>query len=696
MLFIVLVLSVITLTRSCTLQSQAAMDNLQGIVGAAAKDTQRQLEGYLDVAQILAQIMDSYETIDPVQRRMRYDDMLFSVLSANPHIIDVYTVWHPYALDNMDAQLGQYISLYTRESGSIEYRSYPAPQRLLAEVTTTETLGEPTPRIIRGNTMYTISLNAPIVETDGTVVGVVGVNVDMALFQPMIAEIKPYGTGRTRMISSNGMVIAHYQVERIGTNFQETGALGETGMRLILESQQTGTPSAFTVDGLASICYPFYVGNASNPLTLVITVPEETLLAPVKTMAQFSILTAVLCILAGGFITFGMARTIAKPILQVTAMLKDISEGAGDLTKRISIRTKDEIEDLACYFNLTIDKIRSLMVDIKAHGASLSAIGIELSSHMTETAAAMNEIAAHIQSIKGQVVNQSASVTETNSTMRQITTHIEKVNGYIEEQTTHISQSSSAIEQMIANISSVTQTIVRNLENVKDLASASENGRNGLQEVAADIQGIARQWDGLLEITAMMENIASQTNLLSMNAAIEAAHAGELGKGFAVVAEEIRKLADSSGEQSKIITMVLKKIKDSRTQISKSTNEVLNRFEAIDQGVKIVSGQEENVKEAMEEQGTGSQQILKVMAYLNEISQYVRSGSMEMLAGSKEIIQETQNLENVTTEVSNAINEMSSGVEQVNGSVNRVNSLSLKNKQHIDTLVHEIAKFKVE
>jgi methyl-accepting chemotaxis protein len=103
-------------------------------------------------------------------------------------------------------------------------------------------------------------------------------------------------------------------------------------------------------------------------------------------------------------------------------------------------------------------------------------------------------------------------------------------------------------------------------------------------------------------------------NLLSMNAAIEAAHAGELGKGFAVVAEEIRKLAESSGEQSKTITAVLKKIKDSRTQIAKSTNEVLNRFEAIDQGVKIVSGQEAKVKDAMAEQGTGSQQILKVLA----------------------------------------------------------------------------------
>ena len=428
----------------------------------------------------------------------------------------------------------------------------------------------------------------------------------------------------------------------------------------------------------------------------MISVPVETVLAQVTAMTRFSILIAALCILGGGLIIFLMAGSIAKPIIQVSAMLKDISQGEGDLTKRISINTKDEIEDLAHYFNLTIEKIRGLIVIIKQQSISLFDIGTELSSNMTETAAAMNQISANIQSIKGQVVNQSSSVTETNSTMEQITTNIEKLNGHIEDQTSHISQSSTAIEQMIANINSVAQTIVRNLERVKQLANASEIGRNGLQEVSTDIQGIAKESEGLLEITAVMENIASQTNLLSMNAAIEAAHAGESGKGFAVVADEIRKLAESSGEQSKTIAVVLKKIKDSIDKIMKSTDEVLNRFEAIDNGVKSVSGQEEQVKDAMEEQGTGSKEILKVLAHLNEITQYVRSGSAEMLVGSKKIIKESRNLGRVTSEVSNAINEMSSGAEQVNQSVNRVSNLSVDNKQHIDTLVNEISKFRVE
>ncbi|MDR2783811.1 MAG: methyl-accepting chemotaxis protein, partial [Treponema sp.] len=183
---------------------------------------------------------------------------------------------------------------------------------------------------------------------------------------------------------------------------------------------------------------------------------------------------------------------------------------------------------------------------------------------------------------------------------------------------------------MLANIQSVTRTLVASEGNIRELSEISEIGRSGLQEVAGDIQEIARESEGLLEINSVMQNIASQTNLLSMNAAIEAAYAGEAGKGFAVVADEIRKLAESSGEQSKTISGVLKKIKGSIDKITKSTEGVLLRFEAINEGMGKVTEQEATVRCAMEEQGMGSKNILEAISGLHEITDEVTRKAQAM------------------------------------------------------------------
>ncbi|WP_461252269.1 methyl-accepting chemotaxis protein, partial [Treponema sp. R8-4-B8] len=183
----------------------------------------------------------------------------------------------------------------------------------------------------------------------------------------------------------------------------------------------------------------------------------------------------------------------------------------------------------------------------------------------------------------------------------------------------------------------------------------------------------ARESEGLLQINRVMKDIASQTNLLSMNAAIEAAHAGDAGKGFAVVADEIRKLAESSSVQSKTISNVLNKIKGSIDKVGESTDTTLTRFDVIDKDIKTVTEQEENIRNAMEEQNEGSKQILEAVGRLNEITRQVKDESAQMLQGSREVIRERRNLENVTQEITGGINEIALGAEQINEAVKMVN-----------------------
>ena len=407
------------------------------------------------------------------------------------------------------------------------------------------------------------------------------------------------------------------------------------------------------------------------------------------TLIILSAIGVVLGLVIGVFI----AGLITVPVASLSKALGEVAQG--DLTKRLVIDGEDEVAAASVSFNTTMEEFSKLIASIKAQSGALSKIGTSLASNMAQTASAVNEITANIQSIKGRVVNQSASVTETSATMEQVSGNIGKLNTHVERQTEAIARSASALEQMIANIQSVNATLAKNAVNVKGLQASSESGRVNLQEVLADIHEVSRESEGLMEINSVMSNIASQTNLLSMNAAIEAAHAGEAGRGFAVVADEIRKLAESSGAQSKTIGNVLKKIHESINKISKSTDRVMTGFEVIDQSVKTVAEQEEIIRNAMQEQNEGSKQILQSSGTVSEITHEVKSGSTEMLEGSKEVIAEGKNLQRLTQEITDGMNEMAVGTEQVNQAVNTVNDMSGKTSESIDVLVRSVSQFKV-
>ncbi|MDR0689838.1 MAG: methyl-accepting chemotaxis protein [Spirochaetaceae bacterium] len=419
----------------------------------------------------------------------------------------------------------------------------------------------------------------------------------------------------------------------------------------------------------------------------------------VTTLQTHSIRQIVMSLVFGfaglGLFLFFLRGTF-KRLAQVTRILKEISEGEGNLTTRINTGKMDEIGIMADYVNQTMEKIRHIVVTIKEQTNKLFNIGSELAENMSQTAAAIQEITVNIQNFKNQAIDQSASVEKTTATMEQVTHNIDRMGTSVEMQIESVSQASGAIEEMFANIQSVIQTLVKNTDNVDHLTLSSEEGRTSLQTVAADIQEIARESEGLLQINGVMQTIASQTNLLAMNAAIEAAHAGEAGKGFAVVADEIRKLAESSSDQSKIISGVLKKIKDSIDKIINSTNIVLEKFEFIDSSVQTVSVQEANIRSAMEEQGQGSKQILDAVKNLSMLTQNVKQSSAIIMEGSGQVIKESKNLELVTEEISRGVHDMTAETEQINAAVFRVNEISSQNKEYIDTLAVEISKFKIE
>jgi methyl-accepting chemotaxis protein len=544
-----------------------------------------------------------------------------------------------------------------------------------------------------------LMFSAPVYSEAGTVAGALVGRMNGNALAEITKNVRFGQNGYAYMVNESGVFVSHRDNELVSRQYNPIEAA---------RTDPATVPLARAVQAVLSdksgfLTYVFngrdtyagFVPVEGSPWKFVVTAERGELLAGISRLTVLIAGAGTIVLLIGIGIAILIGRSVSKPISAAVQVLKGISEGEGDLTRRLDIKSKDELGDLARYFNKMVGKIEELILIIKDRALALRRIGNGLAENMVLTAASINDINDTVTNVNARVREQSESVSASGAAMSLISENIDTLNGEVARQTQSVEQSSQAIEEMLANIRTVADTLAANNENVKHLMETSDIGRNGLSDVAADIRGIALESEGLLEINGVMENIASQTNLLSMNAAIEAAHAGESGKGFAVVADEIRKLAVSSAEQSKTVAEVLKKIKSSIDKITSSTSSVLSEFESIDGSIKMVAQQEDMIRGAMEEQGEGSRLILDAISRLREITRQVKEGTAKMLDNSKSIIKESRNLEGLSAEIKFSMDEMAVGAGNIITSVREVNESGDKNKANIDSLVEEVSRFKV-
>lgn len=456
------------------------------------------------------------------------------------------------------------------------------------------------------------------VQRQGRTIGVVGIDVTLGELTDFIQSIKLGTSGYVMMVQDDGIILA--DPKNPGNNFNNLGELSDEGYR------QLGTMSEG--NGLIQIGDTTYAAKVLTSTNLgwkLIGLEEKSAIMS-EVYSMLFIITGIGTVIAFAFLAFGifLANSLAKPIVNTTLMIKDIAEGEGDLTKRLTVSTKDEVGELAKWFNQFLDSLQKIIADVASHATVVDSS----SGHLLSIASTLSSNAEET-SKKAETV--AASSEEMNTNMNTI-------SNTMEETTNNTTMVASAVEEMAATINEIAQ-------NSEQARTISEGAVSQATSASTKVNELGEAANAISVVTETITEISEQTNLLALNATIEAARAGEAGKGFAVVANEIKELAKQTAEATA-------EIKQKIEGVQGNTNATVEEIEAIGTVIHDINDIISTIATAIEEQSAATNEIANNVTQasqgIEEVNQNISEGTMVI----NEINAEVASVNDSATEIS--------------------------------------------
>ena len=536
-----------------------------------------------------------------------------------------------------------------------------------------------------GSLVTTVAMAA---REGGFLKGVVGIDIMLDTMNEVVQKLRLSKGGLSFIIDKNGDYLTNEDASKIlNANFFNDypalkGCKSELGSTFVDLKAGGGYYLAGSPIEKSNGWIFVTVGKSSELFEML----KKTIFI-ITTMAIVGVVVSLL-------IAFVLATGIVRPIKTVDKTVNQIASGNADLTQRLPVDSNDEIGSLETGFNKFVEKLQEIISQIQCSKENLNDVQESLGASVHDASSSITEILSNIESVGNQVGSQVNAVSQTSAAVAEIAENINSLERMIEQQASGVSVASSAVEEMIGNISSVNASVEKMAESFEKLEENSRNGIEQQQFVNRQVSEVSEQSKTLQDANHAIASIASQTNLLAMNAAIEAAHAGEAGKGFAVVADEIRKLSETSSEQSKKIGAELHKIVETINGVVEASAKTSESFAQVSELIAATDELVRQIRSAMEEQQTGSKQILDSIKIMNDNTFEVKTASHEMKEGNQMILSEVQNLQNTTLVIKESMQEMSAGAKSMNQTSAALSEISTQVADSITKIGQEIDLFK--
>ena len=381
-------------------------------------------------------------------------------------------------------------------------------------------------------------------------------------------------------------------------------------------------------------------------------------------------------------------------MLNIGSHLKRLAETDADLTVSIPLKLKDEIGMVAGYFNDFVTQLRELMLELKHVIDETVNVENNIFSSVGETNSAVEHISGSLDTIGEQVKILDGETEENLASIEEVTHNISAVDDQIIRQSSMVEESTAAITQMISSLNKVNTVAHKKRQATLALTKVADEGKEQIDATSSAFNTVVENINQIQNIAATINSIASQTNLLSMNAAIEAAHAGEAGRGFSVVAEEIRKLADSSRESAVQITQIIKGITHSVIETDENVKSTARAFEMLAAEVSDTVNAFSEIEQSVEELDQGGQKILDSSNNINDITLSIRQGSNDIKQGTANMLNSSSKMRDASRSVAKGMSDARASIQEIVTSIQMMVSMSGELNSIVEELQQNFGRFR--
>lgn len=648
--------------RSRVLIDDLVRDRVMAIAGGEQARIRRYLEYPLTVAMQLAQLNSMLGQIQDdgmpalMMGREEMTRVIRMTLEQSPQLWDAYVGWEPNSLDNLDSFFegvetdgyngtGRYMPMWFRnEDGSLSLEALGDMENetilengvrtgeyyLCPRETLKPCVVDPAPYEVGGKTVLLASFTVPIV-SDGEFMGIAGADLSMEFLQQMLHESNQDlydGQGEQALVSASGRLVA-FTGEGAKPGDHASLVLDQMEMDAIAAVGRSNEPlfqiESEGVDHLQLIM-PVTLPGTDVRWSLVIKLPLAVVMQDFNQLdteltdmrqQDSMLLTGIglLVALAGLGVMVLLAYGLAKPARQLVAMLDDIAKGEGDLTKRLNVERADELGDIARGFNAFLDKLQGMIREVVGSVQQVT----DASEHTADIALRTND---GVQRQLSEIDLVATAVTEMTATAQDVARNA--------------SQAASAAQNADGSASHGREVVRATSETIQNLSQ-------DIQRAVDSVQALARDSENITGILDTIRGIAEQTNLLALNAAIEAARAGEQGRGFAVVADEVRNLAQKTQSSTEEIQHMIEQLQNGTRETVKvmeqsrarTDQSVLQAEEAdaaltsITQAVSVINDMNNQIASAAEEQSAVAEDINRNVMTIDTVAKDVAKGADE-------------------------------------------------------------------